>query len=465
MSNTRLRLPSATSGGGGDGEPQRQLSRKSWVPTFSVFTSSRPKSKELRRNNSRALFEEASKAPAIGGCVDVNEPHSEYLLPPEVALFEPTSDEIYQGSPSAATRQIFLNTPLSSEEVASLKALHEVLRNEALVTEQGDEDFPVYVALHALRLLQQRKFHAKKTVDLILVHLSERVQRLPIAEKDVLGDLAKGFMYWHGRDRKCRPCLVIRIENMGDMNRNRERAVRLVIFVLEYALRYALVPGRVENWVVLLDLANATKVVSMFHLAGLAATAKMIATTLESVYCGRMTWMKILNMPAVMQKIVESCIPSEKKKKVQIVANIKDELAQFFEPNQVEARYGGTAPDLSPAETYPFHFFPGATPGSAATPSLHTLTHRAFHEGRLWDTSLPDKSRLWMAEMKSASLTPASAAALAEMPGGTLVTPCCDLKHLTSILREGDHPALGSGEPSKDPEKYSDCDVRDLISL
>mmetsp|Transcript_51054 Transcript_51054/g.158283 ORF Transcript_51054/g.158283 Transcript_51054/m.158283 type:complete len:182 (+) Transcript_51054:3-548(+) len=165
-----------------------------------------------------------------------------------------------------------------------------------------------------------------------------------------------------------------------------------------------------------------------------------------------MTWMKILNMPSVMRKVVESCIPSEKKKKVQFVSNIREELAEYFEPNQLEARYGGTAPDLAPSATYPFRFFPGATPGSAATPSLHNLTHRAFHEGKLWDTSLPDKNRLWMAEMGSSSLTPASAAALAQMPGGVSVTPCCNVEHLMSILREGDQSVLNSsGEPAREP--------------
>lgn len=395
----------------------------------------------VKRVDSKKLFEDALSAPAVGGCVDLAQPHSDYLLPPEVVLFEPTTAEIFQGgSESGGTRQIFLNTPLTSMEVAKLGELHAALRDEALVTEQGDEEFPPYVGLHALRLLQQRKFNVKKALDLILLHLDERARRLPIAEKDVLQDLKNGFMYWHGRDRKCRPCLVIRMENMGDMNMNRERAVRLVIFVLEYALRYCMVPGRVENWVVILDLQNASKVVSVFHMASLAATAKVIATTLESVYCGRMVWMKILNMPSVMRKVIESCIPSEKKKKVQFVANPAAELAEHFEPNQLEARYGGTAPNLAPSATYPFHFFPRACPSTAAEQmdSLHRLTSRAFHEGKLWDTSLlPEKSRQWMDIMQYSSLTPSSAEALLAMNGGMPVKPCRDLAHLKLLLEGG----------------------------
>ena len=31
---------------------------------------------------------------------------------------------------------------------------------------------------------------------------------------------------------------------------------RMILFILEYAVRYLLVPGRVENWVLLVDLTG-----------------------------------------------------------------------------------------------------------------------------------------------------------------------------------------------------------------
>lgn len=436
-------------------------------------TLSRRKSKELTRAHSRQLFQDARKAPGIGGCVELTKPHSDCLLLPEVLLFEPGPEELFQGGNAVqpGTRQIFLNTPLSKAEVASLEALHQGLRSEALVTADGDEEFPEYVKLHALRVLQCRKFNVQKTLDLMLIHLEERVKRLPLSEKDVEDDLKQGFMYWHGRDKKCRPCLVIRIENIGEMRRDKERAVRLVIFVLEYAIRHAMVPGRVENWVVILDLANASSVVSMFNLAGLAATGKLIATTLEQVYCGRMIWMKILNLPQVMRKVIESCIPTEKKKKVQFVSDVHSELPRFFELNQLERRYGGTAEDLAPAQTYPFRFFPGASISSqtetsaASQPALspqgqpwHSCTDRPFHEGRLWDTSTPEACKSWVSHMECESLTPASSAALAELEvtGGLVVKPCCDMDHWLQLRQQAEvtakKPASPRASPTAEPQ-------------
>jgi hypothetical protein len=251
------------------------------------------------------------------------------------------------------------------------------------------------------------------------VLLEERVKRMPIAEADVLEDLRRGFIYWHGRDRKCRPCLVIRIERLKALKSNKEASIRLVLFALEYAIRFAMVPGRVENWVVLIDLDNAMSVVSWSSMMSLAGTMKAIALTLESVYCGRMVWLKMFNMSSSMRSIVEGVIPKEKKKKVSTVPPGEHEqvMRQFFEPHQIEARYGGTAPNLSPESVYPFHFFPNCTGASgkgveAQDSSLHPHSSRAFHEGLFWDSSTEAaKSRWWTAAPRQ-GLAPAAARAL-----------------------------------------------------
>ena len=41
------------------------------------------------------------------------------------------------------------------------------------------------------------------------------MQKMPVKEADVLKDLQHGIMYWHGRDRACRPVLVWRMEKIS----------------------------------------------------------------------------------------------------------------------------------------------------------------------------------------------------------------------------------------------------------
>merc|ERR1711920_1208655 len=103
-----------------------------------------------------------------------------------------------------------------------------------------------------------------------------------------------------------------------------------------------------------------------------SSTAAAIGTTLEKVYCGRMVWLKIVNMPGGLGRIVNGLIPAEKKDKVSFPSDVAAELLEQMEPHQLESRYGGTAPDLAPDETYPFHFFKNPR-GEAAFLKEHSM--------------------------------------------------------------------------------------------
>jgi len=413
------------------------------VPTHGSCGGLRPE------EDGRELFDGAPDGvPGVGGIVDLHQPHSEFLLPAEVLLFEPTSAEIFQRSdPSRkGARLIFLNTPLSDAETESLAELRELLVRRGILAAASDP-LPRYMQTHALRMLQTCKFQPAKVLDMMKVFVSERVRRLPIAEADVIDDLRTGFIYWHGRDRKCRPCLVFRLERLGHLARDKERAIRAVIFALEYALRFAMVPGRVENWVVLVDVQNIMASLSPLFLSTFISTAAAIGATLEKVYCGRMVWTKIVNMPgsSMIVKAINSVIPTEKKCKISFHADGAAALAEHFEPNQLERRFGGSAPDLDPDETYPFHFFPNprgraayaraeAEEGSPMEPmaeasvesarserrsldevehfSMHEAAGIAFHEGLLWDESSCAARSRWLEQALASGLPPEAAEAL-----------------------------------------------------
>eukprot|EP00418_Pyrodinium_bahamense_P025130 CAMPEP_0179144916 /NCGR_PEP_ID=MMETSP0796-20121207/69872_1 /TAXON_ID=73915 /ORGANISM="Pyrodinium bahamense, Strain pbaha01" /LENGTH=218 /DNA_ID=CAMNT_0020845233 /DNA_START=10 /DNA_END=666 /DNA_ORIENTATION=- len=188
-----------------------------------------------------------------------------------------------------------------------------------------------------------------------------------------------------------------------------------------------------------------------------------IGTSLEKVYCGRMVWIKIVNMPggSFLSKAINSAIPAEKKDKISFPRDIED-VAAHFEPNQLEKRYGGAASNLEPEETYPFHFFPHPR-GEVAVHestcvsdfshkaaqllrgtsslrdtedfSLHESTHRVFHEGQLWDDSSEAARQRWLpGALAGTSLSPAAAEALKGMTGGASVEPCRDVDRWLELL-------------------------------
>lgn len=388
-----------------------------------------------------------SKVPAVGGIVDLETPHSDFLLPAQVALFEPSQDEIFS---TKGARQIFANTPLLESEIASLGGFHEHLAKSGIGGRHGS--FPRYMEVHALRMLQTSKFNFAKAASLMDFIAKERVTRLPMTEAIVVQDLKRGFIYWHGRDRWCRPCMVIRLERLGELAKDKEAALRVVVYTLEYALRFAMCPGRVENWVVILDLANITSIISPWQISGLISTATALGKTLEQVYCGRMVWLKIVNMPGgdILRRSINSAIPTEKRDKVSFSRDIAAELKDRFEPNQLEQRYGGEAPDVVPGEAYPFRFFPNCRGGLAERHehhseagsglvdpedfSLHEATSLQFHEGMSWDTSSRRAREKWVERAKASSLTPAAADALSKMVGGEPIMPCSDPDHWLSLV-------------------------------
>lgn len=433
------------------------------------------------REESSLFAQDMHKVPGIGGCIPLTEHHSQQLLPEEVVLFEPSQQEIWADSEkeSPSTRLIFLNTPLTEAEVKALAAF----RREWIRRNKGCTELPEAVRLSALRILQHKKFDVSKAVDLVSICLEERVKRLPLSEADLMPDLSSGALYWHGRDRMCRPCLVVRIGRMSELIKEPERCVKLVIYVLEYGIRHAMVPGRVENWVVVVDFQNAADIVSFVQLPYMCLVAKSIAMTLEYVYCGRMVWVKLLNLPSILSKFVQSVIPSEKKKKVNVVEDPKRGLLQFFEANQLEARYGGIQPDCAPTETYPFRFFAGCrgwvalnpdgsksskSAGSESTAStsslfedevsqccsdswegmsLHQHTCLAFHEGQLWDTNVMET---WLHQARNSSLTPQSAKALTMLSSGVSVQPCQTIERWMELLENRSMPVLLSSQRRRD---------------
>jgi hypothetical protein len=378
-------------------------------------------------------LEQAEFAPPIGG-LEVSEPHSDFLLPSEVVLFKPSEQEIgipyVKGRPGK--RLIFLNTKLSEAEQEALQSLHDAVRAANLVTEEQRDLFPTYVRVQALRILQQAKYESKKALPIIRTHMTMRVEHFPLSDQEsqLAADLKKGLMYWHGRDRKCRPLLVWKMARMNGFDV--KRAVNLVLFVLEYGVRYALVPGRVENWILAVDLEG----VGLGHnTSANREIAKNIAVLLDQVYCGRNFQTKIFSLPWMIRSIANSFIPADKKDKVQFVSDdeIHSVMAGLFEPHQVERRYGGTAPDLPADQTYPYRFFSNATGQSPDGNSLHTLTDRKFHEGVLCDESNAVTKARWMEAIQEQSLTRSAAEYFASR-GAQNVKACIEMQTWRAIV-------------------------------
>ncbi|KAL8452131.1 hypothetical protein Emag_002501 [Eimeria magna] len=279
-------------------------------------------------------------------------------------------------------RQVFSNTPVSEEEQ---RAIDDVVLHLLEIGRQGEAE-----------------------------DSAERARDALVMESEVYSDLRNmGACYWHGRDRKMRPLLVISLQRLQQLQREagaEERVTRLLIFCLEFFLRYLCVAGVVENWCILCDL-DGTSLVS-FPLPLLLKLIQVI----QGAYRGRLYRFYILHAPRLFHFVAKpllASLPSNTARKVQVYPHLDDwhqERRTQFADHQLEKKYGGTAPDIT-ENWYPFHFFPGPfEPAAFSTPSgeaeetvvcwksersLHARVHPSIHTGASLHTSL-----LWRRPIK-----------------------------------------------------------------
>ncbi|CDJ70557.1 hypothetical protein, conserved [Eimeria necatrix] len=199
-------------------------------------------------------------------CFDVTDgdQRGSWLLPEELL-----AEWIASAGEDHEDRQIFTNTPVSEEEQ---DAIEQVLLQ---LLESQEEDVentasrdpstilgvqPVWLEQLVLRYLYSCSFDTQKTFDLLQSTLSFRRQQLPVLESEVYYELRSlGACYWHGRDRKLRPLLVVSLQRLQQLQRDggvEEKVTRLIIFCLEFFLRYLCVAGKVESWCILCDLSG-----------------------------------------------------------------------------------------------------------------------------------------------------------------------------------------------------------------
>jgi len=320
-----------------------------------------PEHDSLLRTISGASLEEEKliRARSLPQCrsLRLHAPVSACLMTPEVSNFQPPRAE-------------FWSKPETDAEALGLRKLRDALRAERDPPEgtalEEDDECSNDDTARLLRTLRYNNGEVASSVETLRRAAEGRAQHMPLDDTSLMNDLRSGFLYLHGRDRECRPCIVIRVERMVDgLSEDVGRLVRLVMFVLEFAEKFALVPGRVEHWVVIFDLASAGNLLSEswlsapFEIANMISVAMQIAAVLEPMFAGRLAWLKIVNLPVhgALQSAVSMAIPAEKRDMVSFVQDAASELARHFEPRQLEARYGGSALDVEPEQVYPFRFF------------------------------------------------------------------------------------------------------------
>ena len=196
-----------------------------------------------------------------------------------------------------------------------------------------------------LRYLQATNYDIKKTHTLIKENIKYTNQTIKIIDKRIRFILNYGFIYMYGRDMHFRPIIIVEVnkssELMDKLKYTFDELNQAMIFFVNYIVNYILLPGQIENWIMICDLKSVG--------VGKLGQFKSILNTLNR-FRGRVFRNYILNLGKFMRAAASgilSVLGSSSAKKIIMVENGKYEvMQQYIRKENLQIKYGGSAPNV-----------------------------------------------------------------------------------------------------------------------
>jgi len=275
------------------------------------------------------------------------------LVPKEaVSQFQPPQDLVIIGEAEHQQRKMFQDCGgkllnFSEFENRQLNLLHQHWQQKGFrpLTEQLHRQRDRKDLTQVLRFLQGSAWSVEEATDALTRYVEWR-NSLPDhsdLRKDVEVLFRSGAIYWHGRDVFLRPVLVIRTLELAKMTQ--ERALQLVVYWLEFGVDKLMVPGKVEQWVVVVDLTGVSA------SAIPVSTLKTVMSFLQKNYRARLGKAVVVSLPWMLQmmvSVVKGFIKKTTADKIDTYAE-KDprSLRELIPRGQLEDKFGGAVPDAA----------------------------------------------------------------------------------------------------------------------
>ena len=270
--------------------------------------------------------------------------HEQALPTNEMYRYFPPNDEIISldSEPKKNYRFIFNGQPKTEYEQSKLNEYNQYELNN------GKLNYPnFWLESDTMRLLQASEYDIEKTYKSIK-DLIKFINNFPSSiNNNIVQLLNSGYLYVYGRDHHFRPIIVVCFQEYLNILETKKYTFEdintTIIYLMNYIVKYLLIPGQIENWITLIDLKGAgVSDISDF---------KKLLTTLNS-YRGRVFKSFIVNVSGFLGFAVKTAVNlfgSSSAKKLKILD--KKELyiiQEIISPDNLQKKYGGTAPDMVP---------------------------------------------------------------------------------------------------------------------
>ncbi|CAE7821762.1 SEC14 [Symbiodinium sp. KB8] len=310
-----------------------------------------------------------------------------FSLPQEVLSFQPDDQAVFARFANGdCERKLHCNIELNHDELEALRLLQEEARAHRVA-------LPVSISASATRYLSHSHGDPKKALKMMEATTEWRSSFFtrPLSDADMAEDLKLGLAYFTGRDKALRPVLVFRaarIPAAWHRERRYDQVIRVLVFCMEYFLRYMAVPGKIESLNVVIDLKDLS--LSQIPIGVL----REVHRSMGMYYVGRIFRFYICNMPRILGTLVplaKKVLTERQRQKLVFVCRPED-ITKDMAERQIEEDLGGSRPPLK--EFFPFPLLPGPfepnMPPSPrcfqeAVPGVHKVLTAEGSRGRLWN--------------------------------------------------------------------------------
>ncbi len=207
-----------------------------------------------------------------------------------------------------------------------------------------------------LRFLQATQFNYNKSIEYLYDHINWRKIFFPFElTQPVIDILTSGFLYAYGRDHRFRPISILNTKVYMKLQKKYSYTdfLKSIIYYLEYKIHHLLIPGQIEDWVVISDMRG----ISVFSIPD---DIKEFIKVMQSNYRARLKTNFIIGMSMILRGlwgIIKYMLDPETNKKIKILGDKGfDDIWDMINKDQVEARFEGSCPDLTK------DFFPPSIP-------------------------------------------------------------------------------------------------------
>ncbi|OMJ67361.1 hypothetical protein SteCoe_35492 [Stentor coeruleus] len=263
-------------------------------------------------------------------------------LPPETYNFNPPEDIILSPGKKIPLRNIFSHQNYSDQEKEKLSRLKEQITKAKLsLPPRYDDD-------ELVRIIHGSGYKTRRALKDLKISIDAVAEMIPLDYKilfpKIYSLLNEGFLYIHGRDRYFRPLVVLDIPKIDLKKHTVQDYVDLTVFLMEFVIEYMLIPGKVENWINIVEMGRLgireLPFKSLIKLLG----------TLQKIYKCRLAHSFVLNPPSSMYYMWTCLKPFiDKATQEKVLFENKtfcETMLQMCDLDQVEKRFGGNAPNI-----------------------------------------------------------------------------------------------------------------------